>query len=435
MTTTSTSSARGWVVTLAATGIGLALGILYAWSVIKGGIPESWGWSNAHKALPYSVACLLFALSMVPAGRLQDRIGPRWVATIGGLLTGLGCIVSGLSGSSLAGFIAGFGVLSGVGIGFGYSAMTPAAIKWFPPNRTGLITGIVVAGFGMASVYIAPLSSWLLTFYQKTTPAGVVEKGVSSTMITFGVAFLVIVTVLSQLIRNPEAPKAASAAKASVVDVPWGRMLRSAQFWVLYAMFFCGAGAGLMFISVAQDLGKRSLGEWAFFAVAVLAVGNAGGRILAGVLSDKIGRQWTMFGSFVCQGAIVGVLYWLSQGGSGAGWPLTLLVVCLLGLNYGSNLSLFPAASKDYFGLKSFGMNYGMLFTSWGAAGLILPWLNGKIKDATGSSDLSFFIIIGMMIGAALLSFVSRRLGRPAVDSSPAPAQPAAPAIAPAKEG
>ena len=96
------SSRQGWVVTGAATGINLALGILYAWSVLKGGIPDSWGWSNASKALPYSVACLVFSLCMIPAGRLQDRLGPRGVATLGGILTGVGCIVASLSGSSLA---------------------------------------------------------------------------------------------------------------------------------------------------------------------------------------------------------------------------------------------------------------------------------------------------------------------------------------------
>jgi MFS transporter, OFA family, oxalate/formate antiporter len=411
---------RGWVVVAATTGIGLLLGILYAWSVIKGGIPDSWGWSNADKALPYSVACLVFSIFMVPAGRLQDRIGPRWVATIGGLLAGVGCIVSGLSGSSLWGFILGFGVLTGIGIGFGYSAMTPAAIKWFPPSRTGLVAGIVVAGFGLASVYIAPLSTFLLRFFAQQH-GSVVEMGVSNTMTTLGVGILVLSVVLSQLVSNPPAPPAGAApggAAAKAVassDMPWARMLGSAQFWVLYAMYFFGAAAGLTFISVAKDLGTRSLGEWAFLAVVVLSVGNAGGRILAGILSDKIGRQWTMLAEFLCQAVVVAVLRQI-QHGSGGGWPVTLLVVFFLGMNYGSNLSLFPAASKDYFGLKNFGLNYGFLFTAWGAAGLVMPWINGRIKDATGSADLTATIIIGMMAVAALLTLVSRKLGRPSIE-------------------
>ncbi len=405
---------KGWIVTFAGTGINLALGILYTWSVIKGGIPESWKWTNADKALPYSVACLVFSLAMVPAGRLQDRIGPRWVATIGGILTGLGCIISALAGSSLLGFVIGFGILAGMGIGFGYASATPPAVKWFPPHRTGLIAGLVVAGFGLASVYIAPLATKLLNVFSTTTPEGIVEKGVSSTMLTFGIAFLVVVTLLAQLLRNPPpgyAPSVSATtntqrlARNDTTDKSWRELLSSTQFYLLWLMFFAGASAGLTFISVAQDLGKKSLGELAFVAVAVLAVGNAGGRILAGVISDKIGRQWTLCGAFVFQALVVLTLYFAKEGAS---WPLIMLIVLTLGANYGSNLSLFPSATKDFFGLKNFGLNYGLVFTAWGAAGLVMPWVNGRIKDLTGSSDLSYFIIIITLIAGALLTFVSR---------------------------
>jgi MFS family permease len=388
------------------------LGILYAWSVIKAGIPDSWKWSNADKALPYAVSCLVFALTMVPAGRLQDRLGPRWICLLGGVFAGLGCIIAGLSGSSLMGFVIGFGVFTGIGIGFGYSAMTPAAIKWFPPQKTGLIAGIVVAGFGLASVYIAPLSNWLLDHYATQSPAGIVEKGVSTTMIILGGATIIIVGILAQFVRNPPSSspsvKPSASDTAPKKDVSWQEMIRSGQFWLLYIMYFCGAAAGLMFISIAQDLGKKSLGSMAFLAVVVLSVGNAGGRVLAGVLSDGLGRQRVLRLAFSSQAIIVAVLGHLVSSGS-TFWPIILIVIFFLGMNYGANLSIFPAASKDYFGLKNFGLNYGLLFTAWGAAGLIMPWVNGLIKDS-GKPKLSYFIIIGMMIVSALLTGVSHRL-------------------------
>ncbi len=402
---------RGWTVTLAGTGVNLALGILYAWSVIKGAIPDDWGWNNADKALPYSVACILFAIAMVPAGRLQDRFGPRIMVAIGGALVGLGFLVAGFMGSSLSGFVAGFGVLAGLGIGCCYSSTTPAAVKWFPPAKTGLIAGIVVAGFGLASVYIAPLATWLLG-----------RSGVSTTMMVFGVAFFIVISLLSLLIRNPgadevpqkPAPAKDAAATAAVArpDMTWKQTLSNAQFYVLWFMFFAGSAAGLTFISIAQDLGKASLGELAFIVVAVLAVGNAGGRILAGTVSDRIGRPWTVFGTMLLQAATVGILY-LTKGG--ASWPVILLIIISIGANYGSNLALFPSSAKDYFGLKNFGLNYGMLFTAWGMAGLIMPWVNGRIKDATGANDLSFAIIIALLLVSAGLTFISRRLAaRPA---------------------
>lgn len=415
---------KGWTVTFAGMGVNLALGILYAWSVIKAAIPDSWGWNNADKALPYSICCLIFALAMVPAGRLQDKIGPRWVAALGGVFVGIGFIIAALTGSSLAGFVIGFGILGGIGIGLGYASATPPAVKWFPPQKTGLIAGLVVAGFGLASVYIAPLATSLLSTFAttvaKTDPTTgavkqIVEKGVSNTMLVFGIAFLVIVFGLAQLLRDPPkgyvpagtpAPKA-GAAGGPAVDRSWKEMLGRSQFYILWLIYFAGAAAGLTFISFAQDLGKRSLGELAFVAVAVLAVGNAGGRIMAGVISDKIGRQWTLFLFLLLQALVVLILY-LIQGG--AGWPFLLFIILMIGANYGSNLSLFPSATKDYFGLKNFGVNYGFIFTAWGAAGLVMPWVNGIIKDATGKNDLTFFIIIAMLIGAALLTFVSRAI-------------------------
>jgi MFS family permease len=358
---------------------------------------------------------------MIPAGFLQDKIGPRWVATLGGIFAGVGCIFAGVFGSSLIGFVIGFGILAGVGIGFGYASATPPAVKWFPPDKTGMIAGIVVAGFGLASVYIAPLATRLLTFFENKSIAPdtgkeIIEKGVSNTMIAFGVGFLVIVGLLSQLLKNPPGltDKSNKNPQSKISSPPrneknWREMLSSAQFYVLWIIYFAGASAGLTFISFAQDLGKKSLGELAFIAVAVLAIGNAGGRVIAGLISDKIGRQWTLFGALILQAIILLVLYFIQAD---AGWLPLMLIIILIGANYGSNLSLFPSACKDYFGLKNFGLNYGFLFTAWGTAGLVMPWINGRIIDATGSNNLTYFIIIGMLVIGAGLTFISRRLSR-----------------------
>ncbi len=414
------STNRGWIVTLAGTGINLALGILYAWSVIKGGIPDSWGWSNADKAMPYSVACIVFAATMIFAGKLQDAIGPRWVATGGGILTGIGCIIAYFSGSSLTGFVVGFGIFAGAGIGFGYASTTPPAVKWFPAKKTGLIAGLVVAGFGLASVYIAPLATKLLTMFQTTTTntAGqqVIEKGVSMTMFIFGIGFIIVVAGLSQLLANPPAgfvPGGADAknmAAKKSVDYSWKEMMSTSQFYVLWIMFFAGSAAGLTFISVAQDLGKKSLGELAFIAVVVLSIGNAGGRIIAGLISDRIGRQWTLFGAYMIQIFVVLGLYFVAQGASwGSSWPIIMALVFLIGANYGANLSLFPSATKDFFGLKNYGLNYGLVFTSWGVAGFSMALLNGFLKDIK-KPHLSYFIIIGILLTGAFLTFVSRSI-------------------------
>jgi MFS transporter, OFA family, oxalate/formate antiporter len=417
---------RGWIVTIAAALSGLVLGILYIWSVVRAGIPVSWGWTKADMALPYSTMCAFFAITMIPAGRLQDRFGPRLAILLGGFLAGLGCVISGLGGSSLTVYIIGFGVVTGSGVGFGYAATTPASIKWFPPQKTGLIAGIVVAGFGLAPVVLAPLSAWFLDLFASTGAGGVVEKGVPGTMIALGILTWVVVGGLSFFIKNPPEglsvqPRQAAGAAAARVHRPeyvWRDMLRTAQFWLLFAMYFFGAAAGLTFISVASDLGKHALGSLAFLAVVVLAVGNSAGRVVTGSLSDRFGRQWTLLGEFICQALVVAALYLVS--GRDTPWPVILAVVFLLGFNYGTNLAVFPAASKDYFGIRNFGLNYGCLFAAFGSAGLIMPWLNGLIEDRTGSGDLSYAIIVGMLAAAAVLAVVSRLLGQPGRHRAPA---------------
>lgn len=413
---TITTKNLGWRVTFAGTGVNLALGVLYTWSVISGAIPESWGWNAADKSLPYAVACFVFALTMIPAGRLQDRFGPSVVASVGGVLVGAGCILAWLAGQSLAGFVVGFGVFAGMGIGFGYASATPPAVKWFSPAKTGLIAGLVVSGFGLASVYIAPLATFLIG-----------SMGVSQTMMVFGIAFLVVVVGLAQLLKNPppgyvpqNAVPARAAGKPAALatnDVNWKDMLKTVQFWLLWFMYACGAAAGLMLIGIAKPLGKASLGANAFLVVVALSIGNAGGRILAGIFSDKIGRQWTMFGAFMLQAVMVLSLIAIKSNAA-----LLLLLVMIAGANYGANLTLFPSATKDYFGLKGFGLNYGIMFTAWGVGGLVLPRINGMIIDATGNSDISFMVAGVLMLVAAALTFVSRSVAAKSQVAAPAKA-------------
>ena len=393
---------RGWRVTFAGVGINLALGVLYSWSVVSKSIPAEWGWSEAGKSWPYSVACLVFSLVMVPAGRMQDRIGPRVVATIGGVLVGLGMIIASLTTSSL-GFIIGFGLLAGAGIGFGYASTTPPAVKWFPAARTGLIAGLVVAGFGLASVYAAPLASSLIKHY-----------GVPTTMLSLGIGFLVVVVVLAQLLRAPPkgyVPTGAGAPKSGAslkrVDFTPGEVLRTWQFYVLWFMYVCGAGAGLMIISklakIAQVQADVQLG---FILVAVLAIGNGAGRIVAGMLSDKIGRKATLFGCFAMQ---AGFILLLSKAGTtnALGSPGVLAVLsALIGANYGANLALFPSITKDYYGLKNFGVNYGLVFTAWGLGGFMLSLLAGWVYDAYQTFAFAYYCSAGLLVLAAAVTFL-----------------------------
>ncbi|MFC1888605.1 OFA family MFS transporter [Thermodesulfobacteriota bacterium] len=389
----------GWRVTFAGLSINLALGILYTWSVISNGIPVEWGWTEVQKSLPYSIACIVFAVMMVPAGRMQDRIGPRWIALAGGIAVGVGMIMASFA-SSVSGFVIGFGVLAGAGIGMAYASATPPAVKWFPPKRTGLIAGLVVSGFGLASVYISPLAKYLIGTY-----------GLQTSLLIFGSAFLLVVCALSQFLVNPPAgyrPEASdtdsserkSSPAPAAEDHSWQEMLKTPQFYSLWMMYAFGAGAGLMIIGKLAKIVNIQAGmSKGFWMVAILAVGNAAGRVIAGVLSDRIGRTMTMFIVFLFQAVMMFALPFVSTP------AIFVIISMILGFNYGANLSLFPSATKDFFGMKNFGVNYGLVFTAWGFGGLVLPIISGKVFDAYGSFDLAYKIAGVCLLIAAGLSF------------------------------
>lgn len=395
---------KGWRVALAGFGINLALGVLYSWSIISKNIPSDWHWSEADRSLPYSAACLVFSLMMVPAGHLQDKIGPRVVAMIGGILVGAGLIVASWSTTPL-GYIIGFGILAGTGFGFAYASTTPPAVKWFPSSQTGMIAGLVVAGFGLSSVYVAPLAENLIHLH-----------GLPFTMIAFGIGFMTVIVTLSQLLKIPPAGYHSSPAGAATQSVPVSndktplQVLQSGQFYLLWFLFACCAGAGLMIISKLAKMVDLQTGmKLGFLLVACLAVGNGGGRILAGWLSDQIGRARTLFICAVTQALCILLLSQVHQGSSLAATPVLILLSALIGANYGANLALFPAIAKDLYGLKNFGMNYGLLFTAWGIGGFGLSLLAGHVYDTTKSFSFAYNTASILLLIAAGMSFFIKK--------------------------
>ncbi len=397
---------HGWRVTFAGMGINLALGILYTWSVISEGVPEAWGWSETHKSLPYALACLVFAAVMVPAGRMQDKLGPRLVATIGGILVGAGMIMASFF-TSPVGYIIGFGILAGAGIGFGYASATPPAVRWFSARKTGLIAGIVVSGFGLASVYAAPVTEGLIRAF-----------GLNRTMLIWGVAFLAVVVILAQLLKfppkgyiPPEGAPPVPGGKPKPVTHEFGPigMLKTYQFYMIWFMYACGAGAGLMIIAKLATIADVQAGiRLGFVLVAALAIGNGAGRIAAGMLSDKIGRQKTLFLVFVVQSVLILLLSRAAVGTPLANHYLLALLSAFIGANYGANLSLFPAITKDYYGSINFGVNYGLVFTAWGFGGFMLALAAGKVYDVYSTFTYSYYAATALLVLAAVMTLLLR---------------------------
>jgi nitrate/nitrite transporter NarK len=395
---------RGILVVAAGTGINLALGILYSWSIFKEFIKTSsaslgegaFAWDAASINDPYAVACLVFAFCMIPAGRVQDKFGARVTAFTGGVLVSMGFLLIAHSVDYWL-WVIGFGGLVGAGIAFGYSAATPAALKWFPPARSGLVAGVVVAGFGLAPAYIAPLATYLISAY-----------GLLHTMLFFGLSFLVIVSLLSMLLVPPlaaanatlNAPPATVANKVAPAELPQS-LLKQTRFWMLWVLYFIGAGAGLMVIGSISGLAKLSMGEQAFLAVAILAIGNALGRVVAGMLADKFGRGRVLAGVFLFQALL---MFGAATASQSSGALVVVLVATLIGFNYGANLAIFPSYTKALWGMAHFGVNYGMLFTAWGVGGFVMIKLAEVLRAQSGSVTSSFVVAGVLLIAGALLA-------------------------------
>lgn len=395
---------RAWSVTFAGTGINLALGVLYSWSVFGQALIDNYGWTKTESSIPYTLACVVFALCMIPAGRWLDKSGPRIVATVGAFLCGAGMFVAGLSQSVIM-VALGFGILVGAAMGFGYAAPTPAAVKWFKPHKKGQISGLVVAGFGLASVYIAPMTNYFIKTF-----------GVQKTFFIEGILFFAIIIVLAQVLAFPPAKnfvpfgneplkddKASNSTAYTKQDYTPGEMLKTSQFYKLWIMYCFAASAGLLIIGHLAKISQVQGGiNWGFALVAVLAVANASGRILAGFVSDRLGRTNTMLLVFVIQALNMFAfsLYTTS--------PLLLLGSVMTGLAYGSLLSLFPSVTFDFFGMKNSGVNYGLVFTAWGAAALIGPIIAGRVADLTGGYGASYIVSGVLLIIAAVITFFTK---------------------------
>lgn len=369
-----------WRVVVGGVLMNLALGSLYAWSVFVAPLEQEFGWTRAQTSLVYTVAVVFFALSFIVAGRIQDLKGPRICAAIGGALVSAGFLLSSFT-TSLVGFYVSFGVVVGLGNGFGYATPMPVASKWFPDKR-GLVVGMMVAGYGAGSAILGPLATRLIG-----------NIGWRPTFQILAALFFVMTMVGTMLLENPPPnyrppnwhPKTGVAASA---DVSTRAMLSSPTFYALWLAYCLGTTAGQMAISQLVPF-ARSAGLGALAATLVLpvsAVGNAGGRVLSGWLSDALGRIRTLQVMVLLSMIAMPALFiWREQS------VLFFLLVAVVYWCYGTQLSVFATTTADFYGTKNLGMNYGALFTAWGAAGILGPMIAGRIFDTFGDYRYAFY--------------------------------------------
>ena len=406
---------RSFVV-LGAVLIQLALGNLYAWSVFTTKLVES-AWTKTQTQIVFSVGVAVFAIVMVIAGRLMPKYGPRKLTIASGITLGAGYIIAGLLGAeNYVSTLIFVGILGGAGIGMGYVVPIAVGMRWYP-DKKGLITGLAVAGFGFGATLWMALAGKL-----GSIGGGELIKniGLSNTFIVLGIIFLVIILIGSIWMVFPAAdwkPEGWKPAEsktevkpAGSVDFTSSQMLKTNQFYLIVLTYAFGAGAGLMSIGLmklwpmeameANGISKEVASAAATMAMAIFfALFNGLGRILWGMISDKIGRKSSIALMMATQGAFVILFQWM------AGMQVTLYIFAvLIGFNYGGLFSLFPTITADIFGNKNFGQNYGWVFLAYAIGGIIFPILGGKLGDL-GNFPLAF-TICGVLCFVAVLTIL-----------------------------
>ncbi|MDD2333377.1 MAG: OFA family MFS transporter [Mesotoga sp.] len=388
---------KAWLVVFSGLGVNLTLGVLYSWGIISAALIDDFNWTATQTQIPYMLASAVFAITMIPGGKLQDRFGPRPVLFFSSMLAGIGFVFSGLN-LTVAGLTIFFGLVFGLAMGFGYSSPTPAAVKWFHSDHRGLVSGIVVSGFGLAPVYIAPLTSGLIELF-----------GLPIALMILGFLFFLIVFTLSFFISNPSdgfekvklKKKSRRVHRLATKDYKLTEMIRTSQFYMLWTMFFFGTFAGLLIIGQMSKIGleQASISN-GFLLVVVYAIFNFIGRVTWGTISDFIGRTATLFTMF----AIQAVIYFLF---SSLRNPLALLIgKSIVGFTFGGMLAIFPVITADFYGVKNLGVNYGVMITAWGVGGVVGPLLGGVARDVTGGYEISYIVSAVLSVAGALLSLI-----------------------------
>src|SRR6266545_3319397 len=383
----------------------LALGTLYAWSVFVAPLEKEFGWKRADTSLIISIAIFVFAISFVLAGRLQDKKGPFWISVIGGVLVSIGFFLSAWT-TTLGWIFFAFGVLGGIGNGFGYATPIPVMAKWFPDKR-GLAVGLAVAGYGGGSAIFGPLAgNWLIPTY-----------GWRTTFQVLGVIFLVMTLVGAFLLKNPPAgyrppgwsPAPAAKAAATTHEFTAGETLKTPAFYFMWIAYCLGTIAGFMAISqlvpYAKSVGLAALGTT---AIVVGAFGNASGRILSGWMSDAMGRL-NVLRLMIAISAVAMPLLYLAGGNAG----MLFVMVFVIYWCYGTQLSVNASTTSDFWGTKNAGINYGLLFTAWGVAGIIGPRIGGKLFDQYKDYKAAFYTAGVLAVVALVCEMLARRPSAP----------------------
>ncbi|HAR49248.1 MAG TPA: MFS transporter [Smithella sp.] len=388
-----------WLYVVLGLVMNVCLGAVYAYSIFLGPVKNAFNSSASLSILPFMVFLAFFAILMFFGGHLMEKLGPRNVSIIGGVIVGLGWLLSSFA-TNIWFLILTYGVIAGSGVGLVYGCPIAVGAKWFP-DKKGLAVGLIVAGFGGSALITGKIANAMIP-----------SVGLSTTFLYFGIAFGIILFILSLPLKFPAAGwtpqgwKPAAGVAAAVNFTP-GEMIKTGTYWGLFLCFIIGSIAGLMAIGISKPVGNEIIkisGETAATLVGVFACFNALGRPIFGLLTDKITPRYAAMLNLAII-LIVSIIMIIAKEGD-----TNLYVISFVGfwMCLGGWLAIAPTATATFFGMQNYTRNYGVVFFAYGLGAIVGGIISGQAKDVFGTYTFAFYptavlAAAGLVLAAILL--------------------------------
>ncbi len=390
-----------WLIALAAIGIHISIGSVYAWSVLTRPIMAAMGWSLKETTWTFSLAILFLGLSAGLLGSVAEKMGPKKSCLWSTLFFGIGMLGTGyaLEAHSLTLLYIFYGVIGGIGLGVGYITPVSTLVKYFPRNR-GFATGLAIMGFGFAALIAGPLMQYLTAAYSLV-----------QTFQILGVAYIIIMTLSSLYLKPPatvaanNAPETTDSEKTDTPNRPIKTVfnrgmnaheaMKTWQFSALWWVFFINITCGIGLLAVASPMAQEIVGMNATEAasmVGIIGLLNGLDRIGWSTISDYIGRPFTYMLFFLIE-----ILAFFALGHTSNSFFFQFLVFAIITC-YGGGFACMPAYLSDLFGTKALSAIHGRVLTAWGFAGIAGPMLVSFLRESTNSYSGPLFVFSALFV-------------------------------------
>ena len=394
-----------WFIALAAIGLHISIGSVYAWSVLTRPIMADMGFTLSQTTWTFSLAILMLGLSAGFLGSFAEKIGPKKSGLLAMLfwVTGLLGTAYALSIHNLTLLYLFYGIIGGIGLGIGYITPVSTLVKYFP-NRPGFGTGLAIMGFGFASLIAGPLMQYL-----------VAQVGLVDTFIILGVIYLVIMGASSLYLKAPQQkhPTRTSKDRSTMYVHTHGMLANDAmktwQFGALWWIFFINITCGIGLLSLASPMAQEAIGMTPAAAaslVGIIGIFNGGGRIAWSTISDYLGRAQTYILFFIIE---IIAFYLLAQTNSTLTFQILILLIITC---YGGGFSCMPAYLADIYGIRQLSTIHGRILTAWGLAGIVGPMLVSFFHEAGYGYSTALEYFAALFILNTIITIILKIYGK-----------------------